>query len=363
MIKTIKTTFLITFLMLTNVGAQEIATLTVSDFEINSGGNATLTVESDIALNNYCSFQFDILLPDGVILPYNLNPDEEEEQFGYYDSDSEEWIPAIESGITKSSHTLACSAIQGGYRFVCYHPNFTVFKSGSKNVLTLHLQTDDEVINGAYRTTIGGTMFIANRDEHFIPEVTAGIAIVKGSDKSVTYEFIMSEAKWGTLMLPFDADVPAGITAYNCIEINGNKVILSESSTIYANTPYLLNGTAGTYTFTGIPSVDKNEYSSGCMNGVHSETTIYNGYVLQNIDGIVAFYKVNENNPINVPSAHCYINTISDALYIGIDRVTGIDGIIYNANESDIYDINGIKTESIDNNRIYIINNKKKFIK
>lgn len=361
--KTIKLITIITLLLVTNVKAQEIATLTVSDLEITVGENNTITIESDIALNDYCSFQFDLLLPEGITIPYNMNPDEEEEQFGYFDSEAEEWIPAIESGITKSSHTLACSKIDGGYRFVCYHPNFTSFKSGSKNVLTIILQADNEVVNGVYRPTLGGTMFIANKDEHFTPEVNAGMVIVKGSDKSATYEFTMSEARWGTLMLPFDTNVPAGIIAYNCTSVDGNSVVLNESSTIYANTPYLLNGIPGTYSFNGIPNVEKNEYSSGCMNGVHSATTIYSGYVLQENDGIVAFFKVNENKPIEVPAGHGYINITGDAMYIRIDRTTGINEIDYNSEGSEIYDINGINVESTENNRVYIINNKKKYIK
>ena len=360
---TIRLITIITLLLVTNAKAQEIATLTVSDFEITVGENNTIAVESDIALNDYCSFQFDLLLPEGITIPYNMNPDEEEEQFGYFDSEAEEWIPAIESGITKSSHTLACSKIDGGYRFVCYHPKFTSFKSGSKNVLTIILQADNEAVNGVYRPTLGGTMFIANKDEHFTPEVNAGTAIVKGSDKSTTFEFTMSEARWGTLMLPFDANVPAGIVVYSCTGVDGNSVILNESSTIYANTPYLLNGIPGTYSFTGIPAVEKNEYSSGCMNGVHSATTIKSGYVLQNIDGLLAFYRVNSNTPITVPGGHCYINTTGDAQYISIDNTTGVDEMDYNSENAEIYNINGVKVESTNNNKVYIINKKKKLVK
>ncbi len=345
------------------VKAQEDVVLTLSDFEITPGGNAILTIESDIALSDYCSFQFDLLLPEGIVMPYNMNPDEEEKQFGYFDSEEEEWIPAIESGITKSSHTLACSAIEGGYRFVCYHPKFTVFKSGSKNVLTLQLQANDDVINGVYHAALGGTMFIANNEKHIVPIYESGTIVVKGSNKSATYEFTMSEDGLGTLILPFDTAIPDGITAYNCIDIEGENIILNESSTIYANTPYLLKGTPGNYNFTGVPFADKEEYSSGCMTGVHVATKINSGYVLQNIDGLLAFYRVNEDFPITIPAGHCYINTNGDTPYINIDKITGIDGVAYNGSNEEIYNIKGIKVESTENNHIYIINNKKKYIK
>ena len=61
------------------VGAQSAVTLTAGDFEITPGGKATLTIDSDIALGEYCSFQFDLLLPEGITMPYNMNPDEEED--------------------------------------------------------------------------------------------------------------------------------------------------------------------------------------------------------------------------------------------------------------------------------------------
>ena len=345
------------------VGAQSAVTLTAGDFEITPGGKATLTINSDIALGEYCSFQFDLFLPDGVTIPYNLNPDEEEEQYGYFDEENEEWVSAFESGIKKSSHVIACSSIDGGYRFVCYNANFTSFKTGSKNVLTLQLQAGDEVVNGAYRPTLGGTMYVAGRYNHVIPTIVPGIAIIKGSALETEYEFTMSEARWGTLMLPFDANVPSGIVAYNCSAVEGNSITLSESVTLYANTPYLLNGVPGIYSFSGIPNVEKNEYNSGCMSGVHSATTIKSGYVLQNIDGLLAFYRVNSNTPITLPGGHCYINTTGDAQYISIDNTTGVDEMDYNSENAEIYNINGVKVESTNNNRVYIINKKKKLVK
>ena len=359
--KTIRLITIITLLLATNVKAQGIATLTVSDFDIKAGEYTTITIESDIALNDYCSFQFDLLLPEGISMPYNMNPDEEEEQFGYFDN--EKWIPAIESGITKSSHTLAYSRIDGGYRFVCYHPEFTSFKSGSKNVLTLIMQADSNAVNGVYRITLGGTMFIANKNSHFTPEVNSGIAIIKGSDKSATYEFTMSEARWGTLMLPFDANVPAGIVAYNCTGVYGNSVVLDECSTIYANTPYLLNGIPETYSFTGVPIAEKNEYSSGCMTGVHSATTIHCGYVLQDIDGSLGFYRIDEDTPVIVPGGHCYISTTGDTFYISIGQTTIIDDINYSNDTAEIYDSKGIRSKTMEKNNVYIVKKKKIFIK
>ena len=361
MIRIIKSILITTCLLASAAKAQETVILKVSGFEAAPGEKIVLTVESDVELSNYCSFQFDVMLPDGIVLPYNMNTDEEVEQFGYYNEQGE-WSAAIESKITKSSHVLACSAIEGGYRFVCYHSEFTTFKNNSKNVLTLHLEANENVTNGVYRISLGGTMIIADKDSYIIPNAETELAIIKDSERSATYEFVMSDAGWGTLILPFDADIPAGLTAYNCVEIDGETIVLAESSKIYANTPYLLSGVADTYSFTGIPNAVRNEYSSGCITGVHTDTSIAKGYVLQVNSGTAAFYKVEENTPLTVPAAHCFIARECNAPVLYISGTTGIEGITGNSEKDEIYRINGVRVESAEENNLYIIN-KKKIIK
>ena len=344
--------------------AQAEATLTVSDFTIAAGGRATVTVDSDGALAEYCSFQFDLLLPEGITMPYNMNPDEEEEQYGYFDEDEEEWVPAVTSGVCKSSHVLTCSAIKGGYRFVCYHSKFTTFKSGSKNVLTLVLEASDKVVNGVYSPTVGGTdVFIANETSHIIPSAVAGTAIVTGGSQESAYRFTMSGAGWGTLMLPFDADVPAGLTAYGCAAVDGTTLVLAPSARLLANTPYIMEGEAGEYDFTGVPTMMQASYDSGVLTGVYADTEITEGYVLQRINGEVAFYRVDVSDPITVPAYHCYLNTPTEsAAMVRLRGTTGIDGM-EGEERGSVYDMSGKKVEQPTEKGVYIRDNKKVIIK
>lgn len=344
--------------------AQTEATLTVSDFTIAAGGRATVTVDSDVALADYCSFQFDLLLPEGITMPFNMNPDEEEEQYGYFDEDEEEWVPAVESGICKSSHVLTCQAIKGGYRFVCYHSKFTVFKSGSKNVLTLVLEASDKVVNGVYSPTVGGTdVFIANETDHIIPSAVAGTAIVTGGSQESAYRFTMSTAGWGTLMLPFDADVPAGLTAYGCATVADGAVVLAQSAKLLANTPYIMEGEAGEYDFTGVPTMTQASYDSGVLTGVYADTEIMEGYVLQRLNGEVAFYRVDVSHPITVPAYHCYLNTPTEsAAMVRLRGTTGIDGV-EGEERGSVYDMLGKKVEQPTEKGVYIQGNKKVIIK
>ena len=71
--------------------ADVVPTLTVGSLEIVPNGESrTISISSDMSLDNYNAFQFDLVLPFGVTLPYNMNPDEEEMQYGVYDSEGKE---------------------------------------------------------------------------------------------------------------------------------------------------------------------------------------------------------------------------------------------------------------------------------
>ena len=350
--------------LVSQVKVQAEATLTVSDFSIEAGGRATITIDSDVALNEYCSFQFDVLLPEGITMPYTMNPDEEEEQYGYYNEDEEEWIPAVESGICKSSHVLEYSAIKGGYRFVCYNSKFATFKTGSKNVLTLVLEASEEMVNGVYSIAVGGKdVFIANENSHIIPSSVSGTAIVTGSSQELSYQYSMSSAGWGTLMLPFDAEVPAGLTAYVCATISNGMLELVPSTTLIANTPYVMEGEYGKYNFAGIPTMMKTSYNSGVLTGVYANTKISEGYVLQQLNGDVAFYRVDASDPITVPAFRCYLNTPTES--VPMLRLRGETTEIIDVNINmmkDLYNIQGEKIV-VPERGVYIQGNRKIIIK
>ena len=342
--------------------AQEV-TLTVSDVTIEPGGRATLTIDSDVTLENFCSFQFDVLLPEGITIPYN----EEEKDFGYYDGDEEKWISAVESGICNSRrHVLEFSAIQGGYRFVCYSSRFMVFNDDSKNVLTLVIQASSDMANGVYRVALDEEkVLIANETDDITPSAIAGKIVVTGSEESAKYSFEMTEAGWGTLMLPFEADVPEGLTAYTCKDVQGDQVVLVSSKKMMQNTPYVMKGEAGNYEFTGVPEMTKASYSVGLLTGVYVDTEITEGYVLQKPyrNEQVAFYRVDENNPITVPSMRCYLNVSADnAPMVRLYETTDIGRVEASSVEA-IYDMSGRRVEQMVKKTLYIQGDRKVLVK
>ena len=109
-----------------------------------------------------------------------------------------------------------------------------------------------------------------------------------------TISYRMTSAGWGTLCLPFAAEVPAGLTMYEVTGTNGDELTKSEATTIEMNKAYLVSGTAGTYTFSG-PTTPTGTYTNGLLTGNTKSTTVFvpqDSYVLQNLTSGLAFYHV-----------------------------------------------------------------------
>ena len=185
----------------------------------------------------------------------------------------------------------------------------------------------------------------------------------------------MTAAHAGTLILPFDAEIPADFdwVAYSDITLNGKSLVLGTSTTtLLANTPYYIEGEkVGTYVFKGTPigNSDVTSYTStsGILTGVLVETEIAAGvgnYVLQNQEGKgVAFYNV-KTKAKTVPAYRCYITVSSDTqsnMY-RIGGTTNIDEVTVDDN-ADVYDMLGRKVIGPLEKGVYIKGNRKIYVK
>ncbi len=113
--------------------------------------------------------------------------------------------------------------------------------------------------------------------------------------------------EWATLVLPFPADVPDGLTVYSCDEVNEDaQLVLDEETAIAANTPYVVSG-AGSYNFTGAGTY-YSDYSltSGLLTGALWETEApEDSYVLEDHGEGLAFYAASEG--ATVAAYQCYL--------------------------------------------------------
>ena len=185
---------------------------------------------------------------------------------------------------------------------------------------------------------------------------------------------IKAEHKFGTCILPFGLQLPAGLKAYSCSHVEGDYIILEEENRIKANTPYILYAPDGIErTFTGrVVDETVDVVTVGLLTGlVFENRTIAFGdgtYVLQDQGNGVMFYNA-AGMEVVFPYNRCYLtlpagsNANAYRLYVG---TTGIECVkdVTDANvETVIYNLQGRKVTELQSGNVYIINGVKVYIK
>lgn len=192
-----------------------------------------------------------------------------------------------------------------------------------------------------------------------------------------TYEYVMTAAGWGTIIIPFDCEKPEGLTVYDCSFVSESGMLMGEEVSCFkANTPYLVKGTPGiasNYTLEGYAAKHEEVIDNGIMTGTYVECIApVRSYVLQDQDAGVAFYQVGEGVNIKVKANRCYLNPQSNGIKsvkLPDDNVNGVTNV--NSTDSmlvDVYTMAGVKVKhQVEKGKalndlsagLYIINNKK----
>lgn len=192
-----------------------------------------------------------------------------------------------------------------------------------------------------------------------------------------TYEYVMTAAGWGTIIIPFDCEKPEGLTIYECTSVNDAKLVVEEVNNFKANTPYLLKGANGeqtNYLLEGYAAKHGEQYEKGVMVGVYvKQEPPLNSYILQNQEAGLAFYcHLDQGNGAWVGPNRCYIKPQDGGLksiQFPDDETNGVRTA--NAADStlvDVYTTTGVKVKhQVEKGKalndlpagLYIINNKK----
>ena len=182
---------------------------------------------------------------------------------------------------------------------------------------------------------------------------------------------ILAANQYGTLILPFDAEVPTGVTAYSVSETSGATLTLTTEDAFVANTPYIVfaeNGAAATLAGLGSAYTDATYTPNGSLlTGVYAETAIPVGsYGLQNQGDGAAFYLVDNTVTKKITANHAYLTVPSSngvkAFYFG-DTETAIKSVFDGVAAGDIYDLNGRKVTRMQKGGIYVVNGRKVMVK
>lgn len=191
-------------------------------------------------------------------------------------------------------------------------------------------------------------------------------------------------AEYGTMILPFDAEIPSNMEVYSvgsCSEQTEEYSVLNlqpVTDKIAANTPYIVKSDATDFTFNGIALNNGNAYTDGLLTGVMTATPAPKGsYVLQKQEGKLGFYLV-ETDDIIVPANRAYL-TIPEtvaanvrAFVFDLGNVTGINHVEAADALVNVYSIDGVlvrkavkASEALNGLQkgIYVVNGAKKAVK
>ena len=194
-----------------------------------------------------------------------------------------------------------------------------------------------------------------------------------------SFDYVLTSAGWGTIIIPFDCEKIGGFTIYECTHVNESGVlVMEERDSFKANTPYLLKGTKGeeiVFIFDGYAPCHEDSYTNGVMTGVYSaQEPPADSYILQNHPDMagLAFYHVTAGKGVTVSANRCYINPQSGgfkSILFPDDETNGVTNA--NALDStliDVYTTAGVKVKhQVEMGKalndlpagLYIINNKK----
>ena len=273
---------------------------------------------------------------------------------------------------------ISMTDVDGNERYV----STGVPYGGNANQIRTTINAEDALAVKVIATKTDGVHNLYNVEaNNYIGSQDAGFYTVNShinfniqEASTVDVTLAISSAKWSTLILPFNAELPEGVEAYTCAGVIDGVLKFNEPTTIVvANTPYLVGGNAGKYDFSGYGLADKDSYTDGLFTGtyVDYQTESNKGiYVLQNHDNVVAFYLVGESAQPRVRANRCYITYDSGTsearmLRFGFDgETTGIDNIQSVDNSGIvIYDTMGRKVTSMKKGNLYIMNGRKVVVK
>ena len=222
---------------------------------------------------------------------------------------------------------------------------------------------------------------VTNGQNVIVDGTCANLVLTDGYAFAAPVGFTATEAKYGTtinasagvgtLVLPFDAELPSGVTAFTLSYTSGaSEATATEIEKLTANTPVLLNG-SGKAEFmaagVSIAATADEAVKAGALNGVYAATEISTGYVLQNGSQGAGFYKVNAEKPIEVKPFRAYLTADGGAARIAIvydSESTGISSM-YNEQctmNEEVYDLQGRRMVR-EARGVYVKNGKKYVVK
>ena len=257
-----------------------------------------------------------------------------------------------------SSTSLPVTSLSAGGVTTAVSGNYT-----AQMIQDAYLNTEPSTTVSA--ATLGDVTLTTDNISAFTALKSANIDVTASS---ASYDLTVNRYKASTLMLPFNAALPDGVSAWTLNYTSGDKVTATTASSITANTPVLINANAGTYTFTATDAtIDPVSQASGALTGVYATTNVpTSSYILwANNENHIGFYKANSST---VAPYRAYLTAEGAGTKLMIDfdgMATGLESLTPNPSpvgEGSIFNLAGQRMSRLQKG-VNIVNGKKVLVK
>lgn len=321
--------------------------LVLNRLTLNPGGDTGWLTVSVNGSSLYTGFEMDIQLPHDVSICYDdlSNPIVE------LALSAPTIFPSTtdaESGEQLFSHSMACSynAIgQDLVRVSCISIASESLKAVSGRLLNIKVKVGPYARPGVYEWSVTDATLITTAGGQVKP--TSAPASITVSTNGTVPVSISDVNKFSTCILPFGVgSLPSGLHAYKSVTIENDSLYLLDSKTMAAYTPYILFAPDGVNaTLQG--QIDTAQYVSsatdGYLVGVLQDTSISEGFILQNHGQGVGFYMVAPYT-FGLPAGKCYLQLDESMSSVAL-RITqsenAIEQLENEATKPQIFDLQG----------------------
>ena len=365
-------------LLLGTVGAVKADEVTADKVVLNVYDNQVLSPGGDkiyvsVSLESasdvtYTAYQMSFELPEGLEV---CMTDDGYEVYMYGNGGFYPRTGSDRAGWTYQ-HTLGANVVAGNVLNVtCNSSTNALFAKTSGDLFDFYVKASPYLKPGDVEIKVKNIKFVTVDETKYLSEEFVSTA-VKASTTSTLSLKVSETNKFGTCILPFDYELPAdgSFEAYTCAEATADALVLSKAGKIAAYTPYILYSEAG-FSATLSGTVDATQYpadgivQSGYLVGtvVQTQLTEATSYVMQNQGSGVKFYQVDPASPFVLTAGKCYVELPegTNALALRIGGTTSIDKgqlTIGNAPKA-IYNVVGLRVETMQPGQIYIVNGRK----
>ena len=357
-------------------------TFTLSDLTARSGS----VYSFDVSLSGsqiYCAYNLDIFFPNGITVAKDANDNYRVSRLTSsnavypatitYDYDEE----GNEIEIKTYTHQVVCSMPKANQlRVACSENTNKEFTKTSGLLFRVFVTIDESAFTSSFSpkpiVKLSGLNLTTKAAVKYVPADFACRPFTTGipTDRTLPVN-ISAENKIGTLILPFDAELPTGLKAYSCDNADGDKLPLTPAASIAACTPYIVyaeNGYSGNLTGDAtLPDADNvtDIFADGYLTGVLTGTTVNTGYILQNQGSGPMFYDA-EGVTFSLPAGRCYLTPTASGVKsfaFNFDAATGVEkNLTAPLQPFNLFDLSGRKIES-PSRGIYIQGTRKVVVK